>query len=111
MSNDEAVAELKTILHTQGIRRMLIFLNGLTGHRFSALYQFENEQLRNLFFYDREDPTIESTDEIPVTASYCVFLRETGQLFHTSDAMRDARVRTHPKREKFRLTAASQCSV
>lgn len=78
----------------------MIFLNGLTEHRFSALYRFENQQLRNLYFYDRENPEIETTDEIPVTASYCVFLRETGQLFHTSDAMRDDRVRTHPKREK-----------
>lgn len=82
------------------MRPALIFLNHLTEHRFSALYQFENERLRNLYFYDREYPEIENTDEIHVTASYCVFLRETGRLFHTSDALRDGRVRTHPKREQ-----------
>ena len=83
------------------MRPALIYLNHLTEHRFSALYRFENERLRNLYFYDREEPEVEATDEIPVTASYCVFLRQTGQLFHTSDALRDERVRSHPKREKI----------
>ena len=83
------------------MRPALIYLNHLTEHRFSALYRFENERLRNLYFYDRLHPEIEMTDEIPVTASYCVFLRETGQLFHTSDALRDERVRSHPQREKI----------
>jgi len=100
ISNQKAIAELKGLLRQKGIRPALIFLNHLTEHRFSALYQFENEQLRNLYFYDRECPDVETTDEIPVTASYCVFLRDSGALFHTSDAMRDDRVRSHPKREK-----------
>jgi GAF domain-containing protein len=30
-----------------------------------------------------------------------VFLRESGALFHTSDALRDGRVRSHPKREQI----------
>ena len=64
ISNDKAIAELRTIVATQGLRAGLIFLNGLSGHRFSALYQFENHTLRNLYFYDREYPEIESADEI-----------------------------------------------
>jgi hypothetical protein len=98
--NEQAFLEFKAILRNEGVRPALIFLNGLTAHRFSAIYQFENETLRNLYFYDRENPEIESIEEIPVTASYCVFLRDTGTLFHTSDALRDERVRSHPKREK-----------
>ena len=101
ISNDKAVAELRTIVGMHGLRAGLIFLNGLAGHRFSALYQFADQTLRNLYFYDRENPEIESADEIPVTASYCVFLRDTGGLFHTSDALRDDRVRSHPKREQI----------
>ena len=100
ISNERALVELRRLLQEEGVRPALIYLNDLAGHRFSALYQFENDQLRNLYFYDREHPEVETTDEIPVTASYCVFLRESGRLFHTSDALRDERVRTHPKREK-----------
>lgn len=100
LPNERALVELKTILRDDGVRAALKFLNGLAGHRFSALYQFENDTLRNLYFFDRENPEIEETDEIPVSASYCVFLRDSGRLFHTSDALRDDRVRSHPKREK-----------
>jgi GAF domain-containing protein len=107
MSNEEALAELRRIIRAQGVRAALIFVNGLTEHRFSALYEFDNNTLRNLYFFDREYPEIETTEEIPVTASYCVFLRDTGGLFHTSDALRDGRVRTHPKREQVQ----SYCGV
>ncbi len=107
MPNERAVAKLKLILRTEGVRPALVFLNHLTEHRFSALYQFEKETLRNLYFYDREHPEIQTTEEIPVTASYCVFLRDTGGLFHTSDALRDGRVRSHPKREQVQ----SYCGV
>ena len=107
MSNSQAVAEIKKILRNEGVRAALIFVNHLTEHRFSALYQFQNDILRNLYFYDREYPETETTDEIPVTASYCVFLRDSGLLFHTSDALRDERVRTHPKREQLQ----SYCGV
>ena len=107
ISNEQALAELRTILRSDGVRPALVYLNGLTEHRFSALYQFDGDTLRNLYFYDREYPEVESTDEIPVTASYCVFLRENGALFHTSDAMRDERVRSHPKREQVQ----SYCGV
>ena len=100
LSNAKAITELKGLLRSKGLRPALIFLNHLTDHRFSALYQFEDDRLRNLYFYDREYPEVESTDEIPVTASYCVFLRDSGTLFHTSDALRDHRVRSHPQREK-----------
>jgi GAF domain-containing protein len=101
ISNEQALARLRTILRSDGIRPALVYMNALTGHRFSALYQFDGETLRNLYFYDRECPDVETMEEIPVTASYCVFLRENGGLFHTSDAMRDERVRSHPKREQI----------
>ena len=100
ISNERALVELKKILREEGVRPALVFLNHLTEHRFSALYQFEDERLRNLYFYDRETPELEWTDKIRVTASYCVFLRDQGRLFHTSDALRDERVRSHPQREK-----------
>jgi GAF domain-containing protein len=107
ISNERAISKLRTIVATDGPRAALIYLNSLCGHRFSALYLFDGDALRNLYFYDREQPEVETTDEIPVTASYCVFVRQTGQLFHTSDALRDERVREHPKREKIQ----SYCGV
>lgn len=40
-------------------------------------------------------------------ASYCVFVRDRGRAFATSDSLQDARVRGHPKRREVQ----SYCGV
>ncbi len=89
------------------MRAGLVFLNGLTEHRFTALYQFNKETLNNQYFFDRENPMLESTPDIPVMASYCVFVRDGRNTFTTSDSLRDDRVLGHPKRQEVR----SSCGV
>lgn len=92
---------------TGGIRAVLIYLNGLTEHRFTAMYRFDDERLRNLYFYDRERPAVESCPDIPVLASYCVFVRASRHTFVTPDSVADGRVGGHPKR----LEVRSYCGV
>jgi GAF domain-containing protein len=105
--NSDALSQLKRILAIDGVRAAVAYLNSLTTHRFTSLYQFEGETLRNLIFYDRENPEIEKCSDIPVLASYCVFVRESGVMFATDDALQDERVLSHPKRE----TVQSYCGV
>lgn len=107
MNTIEARLRLKTILTNEGVRAAIIFLNGLTSHRFTALYQFEGDILQNLHFFDREHPEVESSDETPVLASYCVFVRDHSRMFETSDSLQDERVRDHPKRKLIQ----SYCGV
>ena len=103
----QSLRQLKAILSGQDVRAAVIFLNGLTEHRFTALYRFDKETLVNLYFFDRENPTHESTPDIPVMASYCVFVRNSRTSFTTSDSLRDDRVRDHPKRK----VVQSYCGV
>lgn len=93
----EVKAQLRTVLLRDGLRDALIFLNGLTAFRFTALYRFDDDTLHNLCFYDRDNPTVNSSPDIPVLASYCVFVRELKEKFATADSLRDERVRDHPK--------------
>ncbi|MEH1962960.1 MAG: GAF domain-containing protein [Nostoc sp.] len=93
----DSLRELKTILGRQDVRAAVIFLNGLSEHRFTALYQFDQETLHNVCFFDRENPTQELTPDIPVMASYCVFVRSSRGTFTTPDSLQDDRVRGHPK--------------
>src|SRR3954447_20362354 len=97
-SNDEALIELKSAFAKAGVRGAVAFLNSLTGHRFTSLYRFDGDTLRNITFFDRENPDIQTCDDIPVDASYCVFVRDSGAAFMVPDAGRDERVRNHPKR-------------
>jgi GAF domain-containing protein len=106
-STGDSLRELKTILNENGIRAAMRFLNGLTEHRFTALYRFDKETLKNLYFFDRENPTQEPTPDIPVMASYCVFVRSLGTRFATSASLEDDRVVGHPQRQ----VVQSYCGV
>lgn len=92
------LATLKAVLATGGLREAVKFLNRRTKHRFTSLYQFDGPALRKVTFYDREHPDLDHCEEIPVEASYCVFVREKGQPFVVEDSRDDARVAGHPKR-------------
>jgi len=93
-----AFAELKTVLATDGVRGAVRYLNSLTPHRFTSLYHFDGPILSNITFYDRQNPDLDSSEDIPVEASYCVFVRDRREKFIVPDASSDQRVKDHPKR-------------
>ncbi len=101
-------AELRKIISTQGIRSALVYLNTLTGHRFTALYRFDDDMLRKTYFYDNENPSQEDCPDIPIEASYCIYLkRNPGVPFSTPNSLDDQRVIEHPKRKEI----LSYCGV
>lgn len=106
-SAGETLGELKTTLATKGLRGAVTFLNAQTPHRFTSLFRFDGPTLRAITFYDRQNPDVETCEEIPVEASYCVFVRDTGARFLVPDATGDERVRHHPKRS----TVQRYCGV
>lgn len=106
-TSTDKLQQMREIRDRSGVRAVLIYLNGLTDHRFTALYRFDADTLKNLYFFDREQPDVESCSDIPVMASYCVFVRSSGQTFMTLDSLEDERVRDHPKRFEVR----SYCGV
>jgi len=93
---------LRALLDSGDIRGALQFLNGRTPHRFTSLYLFDDAQLRNVHIVDQLNPELERTDDVPVLASYCVFVRDSGQIFGVSDSHRDARVDGHPRQPQIR---------
>ena len=100
-------AQLQRVLARDGTRAALAYLNSLTSQRFTSLYRFEGERLRNITFYDRLAPEQESCDTIPVLASYCVFVRDTGTRFATAASLDDRRLDGHPKQ----VQVQSYCGV
>ena len=98
---------MRSICGCEGIRGVLVYLNRLSDHRFTALYRFDSERLRNVYFFDRERPDVETCPDIPVMASYCVFVRNSRNTFVTVDSLADERVTGHPKR----LEVRSYCGV
>lgn len=99
---ETALQRLRALMRAGDVRGALALLNARTAHRFTSLYRFDGDTLRNVWFFDCEHPERETVDDIPVLASYCVFVREREATFRVDDADADSRVAGHPKREQIR---------
>lgn len=99
---DDALQRVRALIHRGDVRGALAVLNARTEHRFTSLYRFDDDVLRNVWFYDREQPELEAIGSMPVRASYCVFVRDQRATFRVDNADTDARVAEHPKREQIR---------
>lgn len=107
MNQAASLRHLKAVLRAADLRGAVMFLNSLTLHRFTSLYRFDDETLRNVVFFDRDNPGQETCDDLPVMASYCVFVREAAETFTIADSRGDERLGDHPKRPHVR----SYCGV
>lgn len=92
-----AKSQFRSLLQTQGIMDALRFINGLSQHRFTALYAFEGHVLRNICLVDKDDVSVSKMDSIKVLDSYCLYVRNSGQQFIVPNSMDDQRVSGHPK--------------
>lgn len=101
------LARFRAVLRGEGVRPALRFLNGHSAHRFTALFRFEGDTLRNLHLIDREDPSVERCPDLPVLESYCVFVRRERRAFQTEDSLTDPQVEGHPKQKQVR----SYCGI
>lgn len=106
-SFSQASEQLALLMARKDLRGALRYLNGLTSFRFTALYRFDHEQLRNRAFVDRLHPEVDSTEDIPIDASYCIYVRQNQGPFLLADSLRDERVRGHRKQPSVR----SYCGV
>jgi GAF domain-containing protein len=99
MSLKASLDELEQTLSEQGMPAAVALLNSHTHCRFTSVYRFDADVLRNITFFDRLNPETDPPDDIPIEASYCVYVRDTRRPFHVADALYDLRVESHPKRQ------------
>lgn len=96
---DRVRASFLSALTRDGVHAALGFANGRTRYRFTAVYRFEPPILRNLYGYDRENPSIRLSGSIHLLdATYCSVVRATEAPFATGDALADDRLVDHPAR-------------
>jgi len=103
----KAIATFRELLRGRGVRAALQFLNSISNHRFTAVFRFEGDTLRNLHLIDRENSKIERCPDLPVVDSYCVYVRSAAKPFVINDSLDDDRVEGHLKQQIVR----SYCGV
>ncbi|MGY3265772.1 GAF domain-containing protein [Lysobacter sp. HA35] len=107
MQASDREQQLSYMLENGNSRDALVLLNWQSEFRFTALFRFDGEWLRQVELYDRLNPAGTEPSDIPILASYCLFVRDTGKPVEIYDSYVDERVQAHPKRPVVR----SYCSA
>lgn len=85
-------------LTSEGPEAALQYLNSEVPHRYTAIYRFDGELLRNVALYDkRRQMRPQFLIAVPFTQSFCQFVRRD-QVFRTDDSASDERLVGHPYR-------------
>lgn len=100
-------ARFAVTLGSDGLRPALATLLKRTDYRFIGIWRFEGGKANAAVHYDRLQPDVLTAEEVPDTATYCCFVRESKAPFMTPNAMIDARLAQHPAR----LQVLSYCGV
>lgn len=99
-SASETASRCARILASGSPIEALRFLNARTRFRFTGIYRADPPMLRNVWLFDRENPTLNVSGEVcPLEETYCAIVAGSQQPFRTVDAQRDARLATHASRE------------
>ena len=103
----DAMAQVRQIIKWDGMQSGLQYLNGLSDHRYTGLFLFDDAQLKNTFLYDRDDPHSILFPTFPANASYCLLVKEGGMPLKVVNAPQDDRLAAHPARQ----TVQSYCGA
>ncbi|MET0717426.1 MAG: GAF domain-containing protein [Pseudoxanthomonas sp.] len=97
MQSVRDVATFSGLLSQEGgLAAALAYLNEGVAHRYTAIYRFEGELLRNVALYDKLDQVRpDFLLAVPFRHSFCQFVLRD-QAFQTEDSRLDKRLDGHP---------------
>ena len=101
-ANEAVITHLRDLLLRHGLRPMLVFLNGMTSFRFSAVTRLEDGTQKTVCYYDREDPRPDALPDIPESDSYCQYVKARRGVLWVRDASREPLLQAHPARNEVR---------
>ena len=81
----------RQVLDEGGLRDALLFLNRRTPHRFTGIFRFDGDMLRNVMLVDKWDPEVAQGEDVPLAAAYCAHLHRTGELLEVENGHTDER--------------------
>ena len=83
--------EFERRLEQGGLVEALRFLNLRTPHRFTGVYRFDGETLRNVALVDKWLPGTQVGDDVPLARAYCSHLLGNGGSLDLGDGRTDPR--------------------
>lgn len=87
-----------SILMAAGPLAAVSYLNAGVTHRFTAVYRFSGQVLKNVLLFDKRREVIPPfLAVVPFERSFCQFVHRD-QVFRTNDSASDRRLQHHPYR-------------
>lgn len=87
----DQLIQVTEALRTGGLRTALALLNARTVHRFTGVYRYDGDTLRNVALFDRFQPDVEQGGDAPMVATYCAIIPTVGDSLEVTDGRSDAR--------------------
>jgi GAF domain-containing protein len=84
-----------------GLWAAVHWLNQQVPYRFTAIFRFDGDILRNVCLVDKQDLEVTHCPDQPVTDSYCIYIQRSSESFCVDQSLTDPRVVAHPKRERY----------
>ncbi len=73
---DDPASRVLATLDKDGLHAALRLLNERTPHRFTGIYRYDGDMLRNVILFDVHEPHLLRGEDIPMQASYCALLQD-----------------------------------
>jgi GAF domain-containing protein len=101
MNRSALTQQFQATIDAQGLRGAMQWLNQQVPYRFTAIFRFDGDMLRNVCFVDKQNPELISCTDQPITDSYCIYIYRTHEEFSVEASLTDLRVADHPKRQGY----------
>ena len=98
--------EVLKFLESGGVHEALRYLNSRTPHRFSGIYRYDGEILRNEALFDRDAPGLRRGDDVAMVDAYCALVGQSQQPLEFGDIHTD-----NPIAVKAGSPVVSYCGV
>jgi hypothetical protein len=85
------VDRFKAELHAGGLHAALANLNGRTPYRFTGVYRFDGDMLRNVQLFDRWHPGEAQGADAPMRETFCALVKQVGDVLAVTDGRSDER--------------------
>lgn len=85
------VEALRTLLEARGLHAGLAMLNSRTPHRYTGIYRYDGDVLRNVALYDRHEPKVTRGGDVDMGNAYCAIVGRCGEPLEFADSRNDTR--------------------
>ena len=91
MADIQAESPLAAVLEREGLHATLKLLNARTPYRYTGVYRFDGDMLRNVALFDRQAPAQVRGQDRLLGETYCAITGRLNDALLVSDGKRDTR--------------------